>query len=61
MSACRRFKTDPMQTVWDRVEIRHRLYRILSRSDTECMGSYTYPIQTVWDPVEIRYRLYRIL
>eukprot|EP00959_Pyramimonas_sp_CCMP1952_P102850 2150874-Pyramimonas_sp.AAC.1 len=61
-----------MRTVWGLLRIRYRLYRILHRSDTDCIGSYTYPIQTVWDPytypmqtvwgpIEIRYRLDPIL
>eukprot|EP00959_Pyramimonas_sp_CCMP1952_P244756 5115909-Pyramimonas_sp.AAC.1 len=42
--------THPIQTVWDPVEIRYRLYGNLYISDTDCI-----------DPIQIRYRLYRIL
>eukprot|EP00959_Pyramimonas_sp_CCMP1952_P439259 9195465-Pyramimonas_sp.AAC.1 len=43
------FCGDPIQTVWDPVEIRYRLYGILYRSDTACMGFSSDRILTVWD------------
>eukprot|EP00959_Pyramimonas_sp_CCMP1952_P332217 6956431-Pyramimonas_sp.AAC.1 len=51
---CMRPCRDQIQTVWDPVEIRYRLYGILYRSGTDCMGSCGDPILTVQDPVKIR-------
>ena len=50
-----------IQTVYDLIGIRYRLYAILEGPDADCKRSNRDPIQTVYVPMVIRYRLCTIL